>query len=133
MATSLQRQLIFVMADLYNGHLSTKAIATKARPQRPVFSDTDEKVKNGHEVKLPYLFNPQWSVWAACVLSIFYSVFIYITVNQCRVQIKLVLLLLYYTYGECERFESRSHLIGRWNIIIQVNVVLNRPLVVDSD
>ena len=44
-----------------------------------------------------------------------------------------MLLLLCYTYGEYERFESRSHLIGRWNIIIQVNVVLNRPLVVDSD
>ena len=39
---------------LYNGHLSTKAIATKARPQQSVFSETDEKVKNGHEI---------WFVW----------------------------------------------------------------------
>ena len=35
---------------LYNGHLSTKAMATKARSQQPVFSETDEKVKNGHEI-----------------------------------------------------------------------------------
>ena len=39
---------------LYNGHLSTKAMATKAGSQQPVFSETDEKVKNGHEI---------WSVW----------------------------------------------------------------------
>ena len=39
---------------LYNGHLSTKAMATKVHPQQPVFSETDEKVKNGHEI---------WFVW----------------------------------------------------------------------
>ena len=32
----------------------------------------------------------------------------------------------------CERFKPRSHFISRWNMIVQVNVVLNRTIV-DSD
>ena len=44
----------FLFKPLYNGNLSTKAMATKARPQQPVFSETDEKVKNRHEI---------WFVW----------------------------------------------------------------------
>ena len=43
---------------LYNGHLSTKEMATKACPNDQFFprlsSETDEKVKNGHEI---------WFVW----------------------------------------------------------------------
>ena len=86
-------------------------------------------------MRLPYFFRPQWLLQAACILSIFYSIFciyIYITVNQCRVQIKLVL-LLYCTHGECERFEPRSHFISRLSMIVPVNVVLNRTVVADSD
>ena len=45
---------------------------------------------------------------------------------------KLVL-LLYCTYGECKRFEPRSHFISRLSMIVRVNVVLNRTVVVDSD
>ena len=32
-----------------------------------------------------------------------------------------------------KRFEPGSHLIGRWNLIVQVSVVLNSTVVVDSD
>ena len=42
---------------LYNGHLSTKAMATKAHSQQPVFSETDEKVKNGREILFIWLFD----------------------------------------------------------------------------
>ena len=48
MGTSLQWPLI--SKALYNSHLSTKASATKACRQLPVFSAADEKVKNGHEI-----------------------------------------------------------------------------------
>ena len=59
MATSLQRQLIFVLADL-------SIMATSRQSQWPLkripndqffhrlTSETDEKVKNGHEI---------WFVW----------------------------------------------------------------------
>ena len=66
-ATSLQWPFFFVPADSpYIDtclNLSTTATPTKARPQltakincrqRPVFLDTDEKVKNGRDI---------WSVW----------------------------------------------------------------------
>ena len=33
----------------------------------------------------------------------------------------------------CERFEPKSHLKSRLSLIVQVNVVLNRTVVVDSD
>ena len=33
----------------------------------------------------------------------------------------------------CERFEPRSHFKSRLSLIVQVNVVLNRTVVVDSD
>ena len=35
--------------------------------------------------------------------------------------------------SSCERFESRSHFKSRLSLIIQVNIVLNRIVVVDSD
>ena len=38
------------------------------------------------------------------------------------------IILLYY----CERFESRSHFKSRLGLIVQVNVVLNRTVVVYS-
>ena len=45
----------FLFKSLCNCQLSAKATATKACPQLPVFSATDnEKVKNGHEI---------WSIW----------------------------------------------------------------------
>ena len=44
-------------------------------------------------VRLTYLFIPQWLLLAPCTLSIFISIFLY-HVNQCRVQIKLLLFLL---------------------------------------
>ena len=40
---------------------------------------------------------------------------------------------MYYTDEECERSESRSHFIGRWDIINRLKIVLNRTVVVDSD
>ena len=36
-------------------------------------------------------------------------------------------------YLYCERFEPRSHFKSRMSLIVQVNVVLNRTIVVDSD
>ena len=33
----------------------------------------------------------------------------------------------------CERFEPKSHFKSRLSLIVQVNVVLNRTVVVDSD
>ena len=33
----------------------------------------------------------------------------------------------------CERFEPRSHFISRLSMIVQVNLVLNRTIFVDSD
>ena len=33
----------------------------------------------------------------------------------------------------CERFEPRSHFKSRLSLIVQVNVVLNRTVVIDSD
>ena len=33
----------------------------------------------------------------------------------------------------CERFEPRSHFKIRLSLIVQVNIVLNRTVVVDSD
>ena len=33
----------------------------------------------------------------------------------------------------CERFEPRSHFKSRFSLIVQVNVVLYRTVVVDSD
>ena len=33
----------------------------------------------------------------------------------------------------CERFEPRSHFKSRLNLIVRLNVVLNRTVVVDSD
>ena len=42
-------------------------------------------------VRLTYLFSPQWLLLAPCTLSIFISIFLYHE-NQCRVQIKLLLL-----------------------------------------
>ena len=47
-------------------------------------------------MRLPYLFSPQWLLWAACTLSIYLYIFLY-HVNQCRVQLgtnKVLLLLL---------------------------------------
>ena len=35
--------------------------------------------------------------------------------------------------NNCERFEPRSHFKSRLNLIVRVNVVLNRTVVVDSD
>ena len=174
MATSLQWQLIFVMADLSIMATSRqRQWLLKRVPNNQFFQRLMKKsrmvmkfgpygalmINRGYhilivfhlyccskrylnliynhllinKVRLPYLFSLQWLVWAPCILSIFYSVFIYITVNRCRVQIKLVLLLLYYTYGECERFEPGSHFIRRLSIIIRVNIVLNRTVVVDGD
>ena len=37
------------------------------------------------------------------------------------------------TFFFCERFEPRSHFRSRLNLIVGVNVVLNRTVVVDSD
>ena len=36
-------------------------------------------------------------------------------------------------YIYCERFEPRSHFKSRLSLIVQVNIVLNRTVVVDSD
>ena len=36
-------------------------------------------------------------------------------------------------FSNCERFEPRSHFKSRLSLIVQVNVVLNRTVVVDSD
>ena len=33
----------------------------------------------------------------------------------------------------CERFEPRSHFKSRLSLIVQVNVVLNRTVIVDTD
>ena len=58
-------------------------------------------------MRLPYLFSPQWLLWAACTLSIYYLIFLY-HVNQCRVQlgtnkvvvvVELLLLLQAYAFG----------------------------------
>ena len=35
--------------------------------------------------------------------------------------------------NNCERLEPRSRFKSRWNMIVGVNVVLNRTVVVDSD
>ena len=40
--------------------------------------------------------------------------------------------LLHSVYVNCERFEPRSHFKSRLSLIVQVNVVLNRTIVVDS-
>ena len=37
------------------------------------------------------------------------------------------------TVYNCERFEPRSHFKSRLSLLVQVNVVLNRTVVVDSD
>ena len=36
-------------------------------------------------------------------------------------------------FGDCEWFEPRRHFKSRSSLIVQVNVVLNRTVVVDSD
>ena len=47
------------------------------------------------------------------------------------VKILFVLNATYFILN-CERSEPRSHFIRRWNMIVQLSVVLNRT-VVDSD
>ena len=42
-----------------------------------------------------------------------------------------IIIIQYYYY--CERFEPRSHFKSRLSLIVQVNIVLNRTVVVDSD
>ena len=37
------------------------------------------------------------------------------------------------TVYNCERFEPRSHFKCRLSLLVQVNIVLNRTVVVDSD
>ena len=36
-------------------------------------------------------------------------------------------------FGDCEWFEPRSHFKSRLSLIVQVKVVLNRTVVVDTD
>ena len=38
-----------------------------------------------------------------------------------------------YCAKKCERFEPRSYFLSTLSMIIQVNIVLNRTVVVDSD
>ena len=83
-ATSTQRPLYFVPAD--SPHIysylnpSTTATATNACPnyrnnfrQRPVFSATDEKVKNGHEL------NHKARLWSIAAILFWFFFHLYFT------------------------------------------------------